>query len=277
MANTYYWIKLYYDLLDDWKVGNLPDSLKWRFIQCLLVAGEAREDGFLPPLEKFAYRIRPITPESLNDDLSRLARPGLVELKMHPDGTERWFVTKFLERQSSRSNAERQQAWRSRQSSTPEQNGDSNDSVTDERQDSNEDVTTRYLDKIRLDKDIDKDSDEIRKEYTPAFEHIPPEVNEFITALSAISKTTYWPKTEEQYRDAATTLIHIGATVDEIKSFGQWWKNGGSYYKDDSKPSITSVMGSWQDFKDGVIPGKKTGNNGQEYQLPPEYKDIIKR
>ena len=151
MTTSYYWIKLYYDMLDDYKVGNLPDSLKWRFIQCLLVAGETQEDGFLPPVDKMSFRIRPITPESLNDDLSRLAKPGLVELKTHPDGDERWFVTKFEERQGKISNAERQRSWRARKAATQDEN---NGNVTAELQDSNGTVTGRYVDKKR--KDIDK-------------------------------------------------------------------------------------------------------------------------
>jgi len=148
MSKTYYWIKLYYDLLDDWKVGTLPDSLKWRFIQCLLVAGESREGGFLPRLEEFAYRIR-VERQALNDDMSRLAKNELVELRQDGQGRERWYVTKFEERQSSISNAERQRAWRARQA-------ESDEGVTTEKRENNEGVTTRYVD---IDTDIDKDKD----------------------------------------------------------------------------------------------------------------------
>lgn len=120
MPKNYYWIKLYYDLLDDYKVGNLPDGLKWRFIQCLLMAGELREGGFLPPLEEMAFRIRPITPESLNDDLARLAKPGLVELKVYKDHSERWFVTKFEERQKASDAAMRMREYRKRKKAEKE-------------------------------------------------------------------------------------------------------------------------------------------------------------
>lgn len=154
MAATYYWIKLYYDLLDDYKVGNLPDSLKWRFIQCLLVAGETRAGGFLPRLEEMAYRLRPMNPESLGADLTRLAQAGLAELKTDGDGDERWFVTNFEKRQKAKSNAERQKSWRARRSD--------NEEVTTPLQDNNEPVTSRYLDS-----DIDSDIDESKTPLPP--------------------------------------------------------------------------------------------------------------
>ena len=69
---NYYWLKLHYDILDDWKVGTLPDSLKWLFIQCLCAAGEHNANGFLPEINQFAYRIRK-EPGPLHSDLSRLA------------------------------------------------------------------------------------------------------------------------------------------------------------------------------------------------------------
>jgi hypothetical protein len=146
--NNYYWLKLHYDLLDDWKVGTLPDSLKWRFIQCLLVAGETRQDGYLPPLNQFAFRIRPMTPEALRKDLSHLADAELVELKVDETGQERWFVSNFKKRQAKKTAAERKRAQRERAR---------DDSITNKSQTSHEPVTTRDTDKIRLDTDIDTD------------------------------------------------------------------------------------------------------------------------
>lgn len=114
MATKYY-LKLYYEMLDDWKILSLPESLKWRFIQCLLVAGELNEDGWLPELRQFASRIRPMDPQSLQADLARLASVELVELKIDDDGDERWFIPKFEQRQQRSANAKRQARWRERQ------------------------------------------------------------------------------------------------------------------------------------------------------------------
>ena len=61
--SNYYWLKLHYDMLDDWKVGTLPDSLKWRFIQCLLIAGELDEGGLVGDINYL--------PEELSDRVGR--------------------------------------------------------------------------------------------------------------------------------------------------------------------------------------------------------------
>lgn len=264
-AKSFYWIKLYYDLLDDWKVGNLPDSLKWRFIQCLLMAGELREGGFLPPLEKMAYRIRPITSEALNDDLSRLAKPGLVELRVHEDGSERWFVSKFEERQKPSEAAERMREYRKRKKeekfpAPPKEEKEIKEEETDKitdidnipyRNASYTSVTNRNGTKENI------------------YIHPEPEpIQEIITALSAISKTPYWPKTEEDYSAAAYTLVGYDATPKQVKGFASWWSENGYY---DSKPALKSIMDSWSDYTSGFRPKAK------KQAIPDEYKDIIKR
>lgn len=112
-----YWIKLYIELLNDDKVAPLNDSAYRRFIECLLLAGELDEGGYLPPIGRMAWKLR--LPESaLQTDLSHLAQNGLLELKQHSDGSERWFVTKFDERQSPSPGAERTREYRKRKKET---------------------------------------------------------------------------------------------------------------------------------------------------------------
>lgn len=107
-----YWIKLYHEMLDDPKVGRLNDSIYRRFIECLLLAGELDASGLLPLIEDMAWRLH-IAETALSQDMSRLAMGGLVELKQH-EGQERWFVTKFAERQAPSSAAERMRELRKR-------------------------------------------------------------------------------------------------------------------------------------------------------------------
>jgi hypothetical protein len=57
MANSH-WIKLYIEVLDDVKMGTMPDSLWRSTIELFLAAGEAYEDGRLPKLERLAWRLR---------------------------------------------------------------------------------------------------------------------------------------------------------------------------------------------------------------------------
>ena len=116
------WVKLHVRTLYNEDIAELPDSSKWKFIECLLLAGEERnraiesgedqDDGYLPPLKRMAFILRTTQPV-LQDDLSRLAMAGLVELCQHPDGNDRWFVTHFAKWQERTGEAERQRFSRS--------------------------------------------------------------------------------------------------------------------------------------------------------------------
>lgn len=108
-----YWLKLYHEMLDDAKVARLPDSIWRRFIECLLLAGEMDEGGFLPPLPDMAWRLR-VDDTTMGQDLSRLALAGMVELKIDSEDNERWYVSNFAKRQSASPGAERVKQWRKR-------------------------------------------------------------------------------------------------------------------------------------------------------------------
>jgi hypothetical protein len=140
-----YWLKLYYEMLDDPKVARLSDSSYRRFIECLLLAGETDAGGLLPPLEDMSWRLR-VSELALDQDMSRLAMAGLVTLVEH-DGDNRWFVVKFSERQAAISGAERVNRFR-QEKRKAEYHG--NERVT-------EGVTIRYTDT-----DTDTDTDKIQ-------------------------------------------------------------------------------------------------------------------
>jgi hypothetical protein len=238
MAATYYFIKLYYDLLDDYKVGSLPEPLKWRFIQCLLVAGEHRKGGVLPRLEEMAYRLRPMSPDALNNDLEQLAAAGLVELKKDKTGKERWFVTNFSKRQESKSNAERQRAWRARQAKEE----------TQPKRLRNEPVTSRYL-------DIDIDNIHTYTHTTPPpydghTENNNQPIDELKNALAATVKQILGPGVNEQlFDDAAYTLFGYDVTPQQVRDFGTWWEANGYY---SGKPAIKSLLTDIRNSVNGV-------------------------
>lgn len=101
-----YWVKLYVESLKDSKLGKLPDNLWRRFIECLLLAGDVDEDGFLPALADMAWELR--RPETtLQSELEQLAKYNLLEIKPYNIFEHRWFVTKFKSRQSPSAAAER--------------------------------------------------------------------------------------------------------------------------------------------------------------------------
>lgn len=108
MANGNYWIKLYHEILDDPKIGRLRVPLKWRFVECLLVAGELGNEGLLPAIEDLAWRLR-CSPDNLETDLNDLAAAGLLDI------TEgQWNVTKFKKRQEPSQAAIRMRRYRKR-------------------------------------------------------------------------------------------------------------------------------------------------------------------
>lgn len=120
-----HWIKLYVEMIDDPKVGILPDAIKWRWVSALLLAGELNEDGFLPDVNDMAWRLH-TNVETLQGEMRTIAGRGLVELKEHPDGSERWFIKAFAKRQAPATGTER-----SRMSRHRARQGSSNDTPDD--------------------------------------------------------------------------------------------------------------------------------------------------
>jgi len=109
MASNY-WIKLYHEILDDPKMGRLPDNLWRRFIECCLLAGDLQMDGRLPPMHDIAWRLR-VEEETLRGEFDHMARIGLVDFVATPLD-EHWIVTKFADRQAAIPAAERMRLMR---------------------------------------------------------------------------------------------------------------------------------------------------------------------
>lgn len=88
-----YWIKLYHEIVDDPKMGQLPDHLWRRCIELFLIAGEHNQSGKLPDLSDTAWRLR-TNGEMLEAELNDLARFGITNLV-----NGHWRVTNFTDRQ----------------------------------------------------------------------------------------------------------------------------------------------------------------------------------
>jgi len=93
------WIKLYLEILDDPKMGRLPDHLWRRVVELFLIAGKTGNDGKLPPIGEMAWTMR-TTEDELHQCLEALSAVeyGIV----HADNGQ-WFVSKFEKRQYSES------------------------------------------------------------------------------------------------------------------------------------------------------------------------------
>ncbi len=103
-----YWIKLYNEILDDPKMGTLPDRLYRRVIELFLIAGRTNKDGEIPDTQSIAWLLRQPLAE-IQQDLEQIAAIGII--KKTATG---WIVTKFAERQSPISDVERKRHQRAR-------------------------------------------------------------------------------------------------------------------------------------------------------------------
>lgn len=104
-----YWIKLYLEILDDPKMGRLPDYLFRRAIELFLAAGENGNDGALQPVPQLAWRLR-LDEMKLRESLRALSEVGVV-YEAKPD---EWVVTNFQKRQDAASPTERVREFRKR-------------------------------------------------------------------------------------------------------------------------------------------------------------------
>ena len=105
-----YWIKLYHEILDDRKMGRMPDNLWRRAIELFLMAGELDEDGLLPPIDEIAWRLHQ-SECILESELEELESRNI--LRRLEDNV--WLIVNFSKRQARASSSERQRRYRQRQ------------------------------------------------------------------------------------------------------------------------------------------------------------------
>ena len=243
-THNYYFLKLHYDILDDWKVGTLPDSLKWRFIQCLCVAGEEFNDGLLPEISQFAFRIRE-EPSALHADMARLSNNGLVELVPMEEEPDRWFITNYKKRQARIPPKKKQRDYRARERQKEMAKSDA--PVTPSLPERYDSVTIRNTE-VDIDIEVEENRREVYVDSAHA-ENTPP--NEVMSAIACVVKETLAPGfNEDKFETAARAIIALDAE-DMIAGFSPWWERN-SYYSDNGKPSIKSFLDEFQNYIDGV-------------------------
>jgi hypothetical protein len=106
---TDYWIKLYMEILDDPKMGTLPDRLWRRVIELFLIAKSINKYGDLPDTSQIAWMLRMDT-DDLQLDMKQIATTGII--RQTETG---WFVVNFQKRQAPATTTERVHAFRDRQ------------------------------------------------------------------------------------------------------------------------------------------------------------------
>lgn len=145
MMAAKYWIKLYHEILDDYKMHKLPDSLWRRTIELFLLAGDTDQDGLLPDLDEIAFRLR-VDRETLQKEIEQLIGLGiLIE-------DEALCVKNFEKRQAANSSTERSRKYREREQSGQYKN-DETENETGAQRSCNETLRSR---------DVDTDTDKIQ-------------------------------------------------------------------------------------------------------------------
>jgi hypothetical protein len=228
-----YWIKLYHEIVDDPKMGRLPDSLWRRVIEMFLLAGELDEDGFLPPLPDMAWRLRS-SEEMMVADLNKLASLRIVELRDYTPSEQRWHVVNFANRQGASSDAERMREYRKRKKEKEAKRKKEEDTDTD---------TYRTVTRVTL-----------RNE----------QVTQYAYAIAAVVKTPLSPGVnEDAFEDAAHALIGWDVLLEKVEGFAEWWKANGYY---NGRPSLKSFLAEFRNYTDGVrlTPAASSNGHGAE-------------
>ncbi|MGA2491087.1 MAG: hypothetical protein ABSF99_13050, partial [Anaerolineales bacterium] len=101
------------EILDDPKMGRLPNHLWRRAVELFLLAGREVDDGALPPVEEMVWILR-LSEDKLLEDLHDLAEVGVVHTYASTSGTgtceaepKKWVGTNFSKRQAAIPVAER--------------------------------------------------------------------------------------------------------------------------------------------------------------------------
>lgn len=103
MPSPRWWIKLWIEILDDPKMGMMPDHIWRRTVEMFLRAGELNEDGNLHTVDELTWRLRGDDVEMIQA-LRYMETAGIVEHM--PDGG--WRLMHFAKRNEALDDVTRQ-------------------------------------------------------------------------------------------------------------------------------------------------------------------------
>jgi len=196
MAQNNYWMKLWFDILRDPKMGMLPDRLWRRVIELFLLAGQNGEDGLLPEVATIAWQLNKSVP-AIVTDLQKIAEVGIVQ--EIEEG--RWIVTNFKKRNEPVDSRKRIKDFRQR-----ERYKKGNADETEVKRECNEALQVRYQEeqKNRL-TDLTTTTT-----VPPSDFQLFAEVYELVTGSE--------PKVLNAEIEAVSAIIKAGGTPDDFRS-----------------------------------------------------------
>jgi len=218
-----YWIKLYHEILDDPKMGQLPDHLWRRCIELFLIAGDYHEEGRLPDVADMAWRLRS-NAEEVTDTLQTLAGVGIVS-----QNGQGWIVTKFAERQAAVPVKKRVEQFREAKRKERYYGGEME---TETEREGNADVTDRYTDT-----DTDTDTRSKRRSVFSA-----------LAEICAIDTRTMTNSQRGMLNQAEKRLRQARASPDMIHDFTEWWLKHDWRGQKGQAPQPHQVREEWGRF-----------------------------
>ena len=199
MASNNYWMKLWFDILNDPKMGTLPDRLWRRVIELFLLAGQNGEDGSLPDVKSMAWQLK-LTEKVMLNDLQNIAKTGIVK-ELEPGI---WEVTNFEKRNASVTTTKRVKDFRSRES-YKKSNVSDNADVTQMKRECNADVTSRYQEEQK----------NRRTELTELTTTTPAEFLEFAEVYQSVTGSE--PLVLNAEIEAVSEIVKAGGTPEDYR------------------------------------------------------------
>jgi len=269
MAYSKYWLKLWYEILDDPKMGKLSGDQFALWIKLLLMAGELNEGGYLPDFDSIQFRLRPYQTERLEGDMSQLDVLGLINLQEYDDGSMRWHVANFEKRQRAESNKERQQRWRDRQKKRKEpkekkedkdKDKDKIDYVTHFVTKRNASVTKRYETEHNDNDNFSELFGMKKQEYNRKVKKVQQLIASWKGRLGCAIPEESDPDYKTHFSDPAIVLLkrfdwHVTSATRELFDFrdlmksGTWGEDGKKYRPQRLSKIVPHLMDSLDDTR----------------------------
>jgi DnaD/phage-associated family protein len=262
---TKYWIKLYHEIIDDRKMGQLPDTLWRRFVECCLFAGEMGFDdddpqkGRLPDISDMAWRLR-VDEKTLSDQLQDLARRGLLDYRADTVLDGYWFVVAFAARQSPMKKAEYMRRKR-REDAKPEPLPNSYQSVTNGN-----------ADKIRIDKDkiqiADAAAGKVFSTYEDNIGALTPALSDSIgAAIDEHGADTVQDAIREAVKYNARSWAYVEKVLGNWRANGRNPKQNGAPAEGDILEKILTAVSRY---------GRDRGMEAKETFTPDEWRTVTR-
>ena len=241
MASNNYWMKLWFDILRDPKMGMLPDRLWRRVIELFLLAGQQGEEGLLPNTSEIAWQLN--KPEkAIITDLENIRKTGIVDINV--DGV--WYVTNFKKRNAPVDSAKRIKDFRQR-----ERYEKGNADVTEAKRECNAAVTNRYQEEQKNRRTEEQiltttTGDEIFAKIVTTYQDVCGVVNSITADKLKLAYQEYEPTwIIDALNEAATANVRKWNYVEAIL---KRWKVEGRNSKRTGKPVTTNTPDKFREY-----------------------------